>query len=143
MPALIADFPTRDQPTYNARSSLLGRQWPLCWTVGNIFFRPMSTLSTIAYAYLSFPALRDLDVDWRLFAVAFALSAGTIVHSAVNMQPLNDRLAALAEVEKQAKTSFARKEDTVDLACRWARLNLVRVVFPLIGGSLVLSQIAL
>jgi len=71
--------------------------------------------------------------DWRFFAAAAVLGVVTIVHSAVNMQPLNDRLAALAETSAGA--------DAVELVTRWARWNMVRVVAPLIGGTAALSQV--
>jgi hypothetical protein len=43
------------------------------------------------------------EMDWRLFAVAAVMHLVNIVHSAVNMQPLNDKLAALVGEGKEAK----------------------------------------
>lgn len=143
IPALVEDFPPQGTAEYASRSALLGRQWPLCWQVGNVFFRPMSTLSTLAYAYCAWDASRSEshDAKWQAFAVAAALGVGTIVHSAVNMQPLNDRLAALADVSQAGKEGLGALEDAEGLARKWGRWNLVRVVFPLIGGGLALSQV--
>lgn len=66
---------------------------------------------------------------------------GTIVHSAMNMQPLNDRLAALADVGKGEKLTMGGTEDAEGLARKWGSWNIIRVVFPMIGGGLALSQV--
>lgn len=145
IPALVASFPRPGSADYATRAMLLGRQWPYCWAVGNVFFRPISTLSTVGYAYLAYRTMsaprsssREGEApargrDWRFFAAAAVLGVVTIVHSAVNMQPLNDRLAALAETSTGA--------DAVELVTTWARWNMVRIVAPLVGGTAALSQV--
>lgn len=151
IPALVAHFPSPTSPAYAARAILLGNQWPYCWSVGNVLFRPISTVSTLGYAFLAWRASRAAaagegrrvkDVaarggDWRYFAAAAVLGVVTIVHSAVNMQPLNDRLVGLAG----GVAGVVGEEGAVELAGRWARWNLMRVVAPVIGGGLALSRV--
>lgn len=76
----------------------------------------------------------------------------TVVHSAVNLQPLNERIMALGGEEGKeelkggnaqgdgdgAKADVARAED---MARRWAKLNLLRMVMPLVAGSLALWEV--
>ncbi|KAJ4291701.1 hypothetical protein N0V90_009596 [Kalmusia sp. IMI 367209] len=143
VPALLVDFPKPGSPDHAARARLLGRQWPLCWTVGNQFFRPISTLGFLGYAYAGYAVYKDYKEhvgaksDWRMFAVAAIMHLTTIVHSAVNMQPMNDKLEALA-----ARASDKELGDAEDIARKWASWNRVRLVTPIIAGGLALFQLA-
>jgi len=134
IPALLVDFPKPGHPDHTARARLLGRQWPICWTVGNQFFRPISTLGLIGYAYSSYALYQKGPLgrgDWRVFAVAAAMHLTTILHSAINMQPLNNKLEALA-----SRTSEKELGEAEDIARRWASWNRLRLVTPLIAGFL-------
>jgi Domain of unknown function (DUF1772) len=93
-PSFAVDFPKPSSPEHSARTRLLGRQWPHYWTVGNRFFRPTSTLEALGYGFMTWVAYRGgphAKGDWRLYAVATAMHVITIVHSAVNMQPINNQ----------------------------------------------------
>ena len=142
VPALLIDFPKPGAPGHADRARLLGRQWPLCWSVGNQFFRPISTLGFLGYAYAGYAVYKDYKEhvgargDWRMFAVAAALHLTTIVHSAVNMQPLNDKLEALA-----GRTSEKELGNAEGIARQWASWNRLRLVTPLIAGTLALFQL--
>jgi hypothetical protein len=137
IPALLVDFPPAGLPGHTERARLLGRQWPLCWSVGNVFFRPISTLGCIGYAYTAYAVYKEgsrTACDWRVFAFAAAVHAVTVLHSAVNMQPMNDRLEGLARAgEKELR-------DAVPVARRWGKWNLLRLVNPAVAGSLALWQ---
>lgn len=140
IPALLVDFPSPGTEGHADRARLFGRQWPLCWQVGNVFFRPISTLSFIGYTYTAYSLYKEGSQargDWRMFAVAAAAALTTIVHSAVNMQPLNDKLEALAE--KASEKDLLKAEP---IARQWAKWNLLRVVMPVLSGSLALWQSA-
>ena len=143
VPALLVDFPKAGTPDHISRARLLGRQWPLCWTVGNQFFRPISTLGFLGYAYAGFSVWREYKDhviargDWRMFAVAAIMHLTTIVHSAVNMQPLNDKLEALS-----GRTSEKELGEAEGIARRWGSWNRLRIVTPLIAGTLALFQLA-
>ncbi|KAF2443058.1 hypothetical protein P171DRAFT_391143 [Karstenula rhodostoma CBS 690.94] len=143
VPALLVDFPKPGTPDHTSRARLLGRQWPLCWTVGNQFFRPISTLGVLGYAYAGYAVWREYKEhvvakgDWRMFAVAALLHLTTVIHSAVNMQPLNDKLEALA-----GRTSEKDLGAAEGIARRWGSWNRVRVITPLIAGTLALFQLA-
>ena len=146
LPALIADFPPRSNTAaYNERAALLGRQWPICWTVGNNLFRPISTISTLAYAFQAYSYSRPGDASgrsWKLFAAAAVLHLSVIIHSAVNMQPLNDKLAALAGVSTDGKSRVVSVAgDAVGIATKWIRLNLYRAVVPFFGGAVGLWSV--
>lgn len=138
VPALLVDFPPPGSPDHAARAKLLGRQWPLCWTVGNQFFRPISSLGFLGYAYAGYAVYSEgirARSDWKMFAVAAVMHLTTIVHSAVNMQPLNDKLEALA-----TRASGKELGEAEGVARKWASWNRLRLVTPFIAGSLALWQ---
>ncbi|KAF2013032.1 hypothetical protein BU24DRAFT_494910 [Aaosphaeria arxii CBS 175.79] len=138
VPALLVDFPQPSSPLHAQRARLLGRQWPLCWTVGNQFFRPISTLGFLGYAYAAYATYRQGDRaerDWRFYAAAAALHLTTILHSAINMQPLNDKLEALA-----GRAGDKELGEAEGIARKWARWNLLRLVTPVVAGTLALFQ---
>ncbi|KZM28236.1 uncharacterized protein EKO05_0011050 [Ascochyta rabiei] len=139
VPALLVNFPPPSSPEHKERAQLLGRQWPLCWTVGNQFFRPISTLGFLGYAYAGYATYKQGVLarnDWKLFAVAAAMHLMTIVHSAKNMQPLNDKLEALA-----GRASDTELKEAETVAKKWASWNRLRLVTPVIAGSLALYQL--
>lgn len=136
VPALLVNFPPPGSPDHKDRARLLGRQWPLCWTVGNQFFRPISTLGFLGYAYAGYSVYREgmlARSDWRLFGVAALMHLTTILHSAINMQPLNDKLEALAE-----RTSEKELGEAQEIATKWASWNRLRLVTPVVAGGLAL-----
>ncbi|KAF1995291.1 hypothetical protein P154DRAFT_581031 [Amniculicola lignicola CBS 123094] len=138
IPALLVDFPSPGAPGHADRARLLGRQWPLCWTVGNQFFRPISTLGFLGYGYAAYSVYKEGHLarsDWRVFAISAAAHFVTILHSAINMQPLNDKLEALA-----TRTADKDLFSAEGIALKWARWNLLRLASPVIAGSLALWQ---
>ncbi|KUJ21257.1 uncharacterized protein LY89DRAFT_577895 [Mollisia scopiformis] len=142
VPALLVGFPNSTSPDYSSKSALLGRQWGVCWTAGNVFFRPISSLGALGYAFTTYSAYASATTkaDWRLFAIAALMHVVVIIHSAVNMQPLNDKIASL--------DSESKGKDTLDLGAetllrKWGKLNYVRIVSPLIAGTFALSQLFL
>ncbi|KIW04619.1 uncharacterized protein PV09_04366 [Verruconis gallopava] len=148
VPALIHEFPSSNSPEYAVRARLLGKQWPPIWVVGNNFFRPISTIATIGYAFTAWSLARVervLDMDWRWFAFNAALHATVIVHSAVNMQPLNNKLAALAGVGSDGKgNAKVDKQDegrAVEIATNWIEGNKYRLLIPVVTGAISLWQV--
>lgn len=136
VPALLVKFPSPGTPEYKDRARLLGRQWPLCWTVGNQFFRPISTLGFLGYGYAAYSTYREGALarsDWKLFGVAAIMHLTTILHSAINMQPLNDKLEALAERSSEKELGEAHT-----VAQKWASWNRLRLVTPVVAGGLAL-----
>lgn len=74
--------------------------------------------------------------DWRVFAVSTACHLITVLHSALNMQPINNKLDGLREpkisgVDVRLAEYYAR---------RWIKLNLLRLAMPVVAGSLALWQ---
>ncbi|KAF2259882.1 hypothetical protein CC78DRAFT_45622 [Lojkania enalia] len=140
IPALLVDFPRPEAANHTERARLLGRQWPLCWSVGNQFFRPISTFGFVGYAYAAYSIYKEGDQargDWRLLAVAAGLHLVTVLHSAMNMQPMNDKLEALSgrAGEKDMKAAQSVAE-------RWGRWNLVRLFNPVVAGTLALITLS-
>jgi len=140
VPALLVDFPPPSSPQHAAAARHLGRQWPTFWAVGNVFFRPISTLGIFGYSFAAYSAYNSplSRKDWRFYAVSAVCHLVTVVHSAANMQPINEKLDAL---------SGAREgKGTVDVslaeyyARRWIRLNTVRIVMPMVAGGMALWQ---
>lgn len=71
--------------------------------------------------------------DWKLFGVAAIMHLTTILHSALNMQPLNDKLEALAERAGEKELG-----DAEAIARKWANWNRLRLVTPVVAGGLAL-----
>lgn len=146
VPALLVDFPAQGSSNYAARATLLGRQWPYCWAVGNVFFRPISTLGFLGYAYTSYVSYNSTitKTDWRLFAVAAVMHLVTILHSAINMQPINDKLAALDPAVKGVKdASGSHQLGAEALLRKWGKWNIIRVITPTVAGCLAMWQLCL
>lgn len=140
VPALLVNFPPSSSPDHTARVRLLGRQWPVFEAVGHGFFKPISALGLLGYAYTSWMARdrggRGLG-DWRLFALSALCHLVTVIHSAANMQPLNKRLDGLRSPEV-SKTEVAEAES---YARSWIQRNKVRIAMPLIAGTSALWQL--
>ncbi|KAK0664268.1 hypothetical protein DIS24_g770 [Lasiodiplodia hormozganensis] len=139
VPALLVDFPHPSSPEHAARAQHLGRQWPTFWAVGNKFFRPISTLGIFGYAYTAWAASQGnggLRGDWRLFAVSAVCHLVTVVHSAINMQPINEKLDGLGD-PKSGRSDASQAEA---YARTWIRRNSVRIAMPLVAGTVALFQ---
>lgn len=189
-PAATGAEGTTPGPAVVARAGLLGRQWPVFWLVGNRFFRPISTLGIVGYGsaavacFLARGATMTASMamatagrnssssnsiitvrgDWRVYALAAVCHLVTVVHSAVNMQPVNEKIEALgilgvAEEEEEeeldgsknnsSSSSSRRRHDKAALrpelaetyARTWIRYNTVRLITPVVAGTLALTQI--
>lgn len=83
---------------------------------------------------------REGREEWKWFALGALLHVSVIFHSAVNMQPLNDKLTALGGTTSDGKGKVEKQDvgDAVDLATKWIRGNYYRVVVPMISGSIAL-----
>ncbi|KAI0976324.1 hypothetical protein F4678DRAFT_456650 [Xylaria arbuscula] len=140
VPALLVDFPSPSSPDHAARARLLGRQWPTFWKVGNVFFRPISTLGIFGYGYtawaVSTQGASGRLGDWRLYAISAMCHLITVVHSAINMQPINEKIDALKDpkglVDTKMAESYARK---------WIKYNTVRMITPVVAATLALTQV--
>ncbi|KAI0199899.1 hypothetical protein F4808DRAFT_430709 [Astrocystis sublimbata] len=142
VPVLLVDFPPPSSSEHAERARLLGRQWPTFWKVGNVFFRPISTLGVFGYGYTAWVASsasasspENRLGDWRFYAAAAACHLVTIVHSALNMQPINEKLEALSEPKGRVDSKMAE-----DYARKWIKFNTVRMITPVIAGTLALAQ---
>jgi len=142
IPALILDLPPPSDPEHPKAVRRLARQWTVYFRVGNIFFRPISTLGIAGYGYVSWLVSRASGsqsggllgaADWKVFALAAGCHLVTVIHSALNMQPLNRKIMELAAYHKQGDQKEEVKAE--EFAKRWARLNLLRLAMPLIAGS--------
>lgn len=149
LPSLIINFPPATSPEYKVRAQLLGKQWPVHWVVGNNFFRPISTIATLGYAFTAWSLARSTSQfaetkDWRWFTVNALLHVSVILHSAINMQPLNDKLAALAgtatDGKGTGKVANADEGRAVEIGTSWMRKNYYRLAIPAITGSISLWQ---
>jgi hypothetical protein len=167
VPALLVDFPPPSSAdAYAARSALLGRQWPTFWKVGNNFFRPISTLGMLGYVFSSYSAYTNTytstttgglpsgglpaGADWRLFALSALCHLVNIVHSAVNMQPLNDKLEGLSKGgggggggawESGEEKEQAQAQGAVEQGQKWITGNYLRIIFPPVAAVTAIVQI--
>ncbi|PMD60053.1 uncharacterized protein K444DRAFT_643298 [Hyaloscypha bicolor E] len=120
VPALLVDFPNHSSPNYAERATLLGRQWPHCWAVGNMFFRPISTLGALGYAYSSYCASHSAttSMDWRVLVVA------ALMH--------------------EAKGAYGTHQAGAEALLRkWRKWNILRVITPTIAGCVAMWQLCL
>ena len=93
----------------------------------------------MGYAYAGYATYKQgvtARSDWRLFGVAAVMHLMTIIHSAKNMQPLNDKLEALA-----GRASDTELKEAETVAKKWASWNRLRLVTPIIAGTLALYQL--
>jgi hypothetical protein len=98
-------------------------------------------LGFVGYAYTAYAVYSEGNntrADWRIFALAAAAHLVTVVHSAVNMQPLNDKLEALA-----GRAGDKQLLEAVPIAQKWAKWNLLRLVNPMLAGTMALYQTAM
>ncbi|RYO74482.1 hypothetical protein DL766_000470 [Monosporascus sp. MC13-8B] len=139
VPVLLVDFPQPTSPDHGPRTRLLGRQWHVFWNIGNVFFRPISTIGIFGYAYSSWAAATQGPNgrlgDWRIYAVSSLCHLITVVHSAINMQPINANIAALREPKGHVNPAEAE-----NLLRKWIKGNTVRLITPVVAGSLALWQ---
>jgi hypothetical protein len=140
VPALLVDFPPNSSAEYAGRVRLLGRQWPVFEATGHGFFKPISIAGMFGYAYMSWAArARGGGIgDWRLYALSGVCHLVTMVHSAVNMQPLNNKLAGLGKNPAAVKSDMNGAES---YARAWIRRNTVRIAMPLVAGTSALWQL--
>jgi uncharacterized membrane protein len=109
--------------------------------VGNVFFRPISTLGILGYGYTAWVVSSSqgggrLGGDWRPYAIAALCHLTTVVHSAINMQPINVKLDALEEPRGRVDTKLAES-----YARKWIKFNTVRLITPVVAGTLALTQV--
>jgi uncharacterized membrane protein len=93
-------------------------------------------LGFLGYAYAGYSVFREgvlARSDWKLFGVAAVMHLSTILHSALNMQPLNDKLEALAERASEKELGEAE-----NVAKKWASWNRLRLVTPVVAGGAAL-----
>ncbi|KAJ2986406.1 hypothetical protein NUW58_g5045 [Xylaria curta] len=139
VPALLVDFPPPSTPEHASRARLLGRQWPTFWKVGNVFFRPISTLGIFGYGYTAWAVSSQGTGgklgDWRVYAISAVCHLITVIHSAMNMQPINEKLDALKEPKGQVDSKLAES-----YARKWIKFNTVRLITPVVAGTLALTQ---
>lgn len=139
VPALLVDFPAPASPAHPARARLLGRQWAVFWRVGTGFFRPLGVAGALGYGWAAWAARarargRPAVAHYYCYAAAAACHVVILVHTAVNLQPLNARLEGL----KAAGPIGRGGEEAEAVARRWMALNLVRLVMPVLAGGLAL-----
>jgi hypothetical protein len=122
---------------YNTKTTLLGKQWAVSKFAGNAFFRPISSLGFLGYAFSAYSSRGGATgMDWRAFALAAAMHGVVILHSAVNLQPMNEKLVALGKGD----VNFGRMGPE-EMLRRWGRLNWVRAFVPVIAGGAALWQL--
>ena len=136
IPALLSHFPcaTASPKDHTTRATILAEQWRLMHAVGNAFFRPMSTIAIFGYGYAAYSSYAGtVHGDWRLYALAALCHVANVVHSAVNLQPLNAKLGVLGEgkVEDAHAEKWARS---------WINCNKWRIVFPFFAGGQAILQ---
>lgn len=142
LPALIVDFPRPGSQEHSQRATLLGKQWPVCWVVGNNFMRPISAFTTLGYSFVGASLFRANSPNWKWFALCAALHLTVLFHSAINMQPLNAKLTALAGTTSDGKGSVAKNQDKAEETARkWIKGNLYRVAIPFVTGTIAIWQV--
>lgn len=131
VPALI-----RSQTESNVAPNLLAKQWHTIYENGKTQNPPIAAAVASAFFYLSWSTRKGAPLfkptaDNRsgLFAAAGGLVLAIVPFTILTMASTNDLLTSNAKSVSESSAS-----DLVGLLKKWAKLNLGRAVFPLIGS---------
>lgn len=109
----------------------LAKQWEGIYTRGKALGPQMAMASMLGYAYLIYDR-RSKGQSYSGYVAAAALSLGIMPYTIIFMMGTNNALLGVAS----GATKTASESAVRELLVRWKGLNLLRSVFPFIGGIL-------
>ena len=120
---------TNSDPTH------LLRQWVRLYHYGHIYMPAVCIATCGLYGYTAISKSASNRKQWRNYTVAGATTIAMVPFTWVVMAPTNKDLFRL-EALATASTSVAELSVVQELVARWARLHVVRSIFPLVGAIL-------
>lgn len=111
----------------------LAQQWQSIYLRGRVQGPAVATVSGLLYAYAAY-ARSQAGGSGRAPGIAGLVTVSIVPYTLVLMGRVNQKLLELAAAEPASST--AKSEGLRDLVIRWSRLNLIRGLFPLLGGVL-------
>ena len=153
VPSLLVPAPkASDKKQPKTPSGHLARQWQLIYDIGKFTGPPVSIVSagSLVYAMTRIPA--ELKVQRQLYFTAAALIVSIMPFTLIALAPTNTRLLDIAAIEaKGLESEHTRPESivagegqtTAELIRKWAGLNAVRGIPPVLGICCVLAALNL
>lgn len=111
----------------------LARQWKSIFLRGRVQGPTIAAISGLLYGYVAY-ARSQAGESGQLQVTAALATVAIAPYTAALMARVNQKLLTLAAAEPASST--AKSEGVRDLVIRWTRLNLIRGLFPLLGGVL-------
>ena len=153
VPSLLLSAPNASDKTIpKTPSGNLARQWQLIYDIGKFTGPPVSIVSasSLIYAMTRIPA--ELKVQRQLYITAAALIVSIMPFTLVVLRPTNTKLLEAAAVEAKGLESeethpgnvaAGQGQGTPELIRKWARLNAIRGIPPVLGIGCVLTALNL
>ena len=130
-------------PLYSAPSPLSAKQWKVLYRKGLAVAPPFAALTSMTFGYLSYTFKQAGRPDADLYGLAAALVVGIVPYTLIFMRGTNNKLMARAaeadmlDVTKDVtQVGLPEEESTNELLDKWAFLNAIRCVFPLMATAL-------
>ncbi|KAM6492428.1 protein of unknown function (DUF1772) domain containing protein [Amanita muscaria] len=148
VPALL--LPARPTPGSQASSSppshlisQVTQQWCWAYNMGKVVFPSLAASSALAYTYLAY-ALKHSKISQTYLAAA-VVTMSIAPYTLAVMLPTNKRLMERAarkdvtpkqqgEQEENAQQREHEDREIPDLMVKWAWMNAIRGLFPLVGA---------
>jgi hypothetical protein len=152
VPSLLLPAP-KATDKYNPKSSPghIARQWQFVYDVGKMTGPPVSICSAGSLLY----AMTRIPVEFRMQRQLYIAAAVCVVSimpfTLIALAPTNSKLIKAAEIEKMGQeveethpgNVASKGESTQDLVRKWAGLNAVRGIPPLIGIGCVVAALVM
>ncbi|PYI35879.1 DUF1772-domain-containing protein [Aspergillus indologenus CBS 114.80] len=145
--------PLTDHPNHNTAPPTTLQIWKRISTASSTQTPPVAAGTAAAFVYLAWTVARAVEPPLLLqalsssrsiggyvgpgwwYAAAAVVTVGVVPYSAVVMRGTNCELVRLVEREREkGAEAEAEAERTRGLLKRWAVLNAVRSLLPLVGG---------
>jgi hypothetical protein len=151
VPSLLLPAPkVSDTAIPKTPSGHLARQWQLIYDIGKFTGPPVSIVSagSLIYAMTRIPA--ELKVQRQLYITAAALIVSIMPFTLLVLAPTNTKLLEIAAVEVEGLESdethpgnvaAGQGQGTAELVRKWAGLNAIRALPPVLGIGCVLTAL--
>ena len=155
VPTLLLPPPSKKPE--NRAISHVTHQWLHAYDMGKRIFPSIVASSALAFTYLAYAQRTRPDKFPRLYLAAAAMSLAIVPYTLGVMMPTNNRLRSRARrgvragyesaqaaegkegplsVSEEEKVKMEREDEEIPgLMVKWAWMNAVRGVFPLMGAA--------
>lgn len=151
VPSLLVPAPkASDKTTPKTPSGHLARQWQLVYDIGKFTGPPISVVSagSLIYAMTRIPA--EFRAQRQLYITAAVLIVSIMPFTLIALAPTNTKLLKTAAIEERGEESeevrlgnvaAGEVQSTPDLIRKWAGLNAIRGIPPILGIGCVLAAL--